>query len=189
MERAGVEWGCKVSRLPNCLVLGIRGSHLPPCTHVHAHTHTYTHTHLQASPWWVRLSLTQAEGVNVPAPWLRLAWPGCTYLGAGFYCPVQPPPSGLDATPLGLNLGSAPGCCPFQGACQLPQRLHLGLSQALNFPSESIKLLFQHLRGQSAGEGHSGVVSSRSCSSQRAGQYLTVPSSVLDKAGADVPRL
>lgn len=87
---------------------------------------------------------------------LGCPWPGGTHLCAGFYCPLQPLPSHLDATPLGLNVDLVPECCPLQGTCQFPQGLHLGLAQALNFLSESIKLLLQHLQGHRAREGHSG---------------------------------
>ena len=114
----------------------------PPCS-THRHTDTYTRRHC--------LSLAQAEDTAVPAPWLPLAETGGTYLCVGFHCPVQSLPTGLDVTPLPLNLGRAPGCRPFQGACLLPRGLHLGLSQALNFLSESIELLFQHLQGVEPG--------------------------------------
>lgn len=141
VERLGEGWRWKTATFD---LLGTGSWRQPPCS-THRHTDTQTR--------WGCLSLAQADYTAVPAPGLPLAETEGTYLCAGFHCPVQSLPNGLDVTPLPLNLGRAPGCCPFQGACLLPQGLHIGLSQALDFLSESIELLFQHLQG--AGPGRS----------------------------------
>lgn len=123
VERAGVEWGCKVSRLPNCLVLGIRGSHLPPCTHVHAHTHTYIHPHTLAGFPLVGPLVPDSgrrRKCSCPLAAPGLAWvhlPGCGLL---LPCPASPKRPRCDSS--GLESGertwvlSVPGSLPAPSA-------------------------------------------------------------------------
>lgn len=122
----------------------ITGSHLPPHTDRHAHTHL---------GWLPGPGPCPGPGRRhrCPCPLSAPTGPRGTYLCAGFHCLIQPLPRGLNATPLCLSLGRAPGCCPFQGACPLPQGLHPSLPQALDILPESIELLFQQLQGTGPG--------------------------------------
>ena len=141
-----------------CLPLGVRGMHT--CTRAHTQleaatslpTQTYTHTPGVAAWAWLP-GPGPGRRHRCPHPLSASTGPRGTYLCAGFHRLIQPLPRGLDATPLCLNLGRAPGYCPFQGVCPLPQGLDPSLPQALDILSESIELLFQQL--QDTGPGRS----------------------------------